>query len=62
MNGDLIHEVAFAIYAEFSRERDPERARRRFANLPTATREQFEREAKAASRVCEIFLQGAFAA
>lgn len=61
MNGDPVTEVAFAIYAEWSRERDPERARKRFARLPDATREQFEREAKAAMRVCEALGIGAFA-
>lgn len=50
---DLVTAVAFAIYREFSRERDPDRARRRFDDLKPATREQFEREAKAAIRVVE---------
>lgn len=59
---DIITEVAFAIYAEFSRERDPDRARRRFDWLKPAVREQFEREAKAAERVCAAFYQGGFPA
>jgi hypothetical protein len=58
---DEVEEVAFAIYAEFSRERDPDRARRRFEKMPDVTREQFEREAKAAIRVVDAIRQGAFA-
>lgn len=59
---DLVQHVAFAIYSEFSRERDPDRARRRFEKLPPATREQHEREAKAAIRICEAYFIGARAA
>lgn len=55
MSGDLIHETAFAIYREFSRERDPDRARRRFETMPELIREQFYAEAKAAVRVVEAF-------
>jgi len=55
VTGDLITETAFAIYREFSRERDPDRARKRFENLRPAVREQFEAEAKAAARVVETF-------
>lgn len=55
MTGDLITETAFAIYREFSRERDPDRARKRFENLRPVIREQFEAEAKAAVRVVETF-------
>lgn len=55
MNGDLIHETAFAIYREFSRERDPDRARRRFETMPEIIREQFYAEAKAAVRVAETY-------
>lgn len=62
MNGEPIYEVALAIYSTFVRERDPDRARRRFNNLKPAIREQYEAEARAASRVCEAYLQGAFAA
>lgn len=55
MNGDLLTETAFAIYREFARERDPDRARRRFENLRPVIREQFETEAKAAIRIVETF-------
>lgn len=57
MTGDLITETAFAIYREFARERDPDRARKRFENLRPVIREQFEAEAKAAVRVVEGFHQ-----
>lgn len=59
---DLVQAVAFAIYTEFARERDPQRAWRRFCWLPDAIREQFEAEAKAALRVAEAHFRGAFAA
>lgn len=55
---DRINEIAFAIYAEFSRERDPARARRRFERLPEHVLNQFKREAKAADRVSEAFRIG----
>lgn len=58
MSGDIIHEAAFAIYREFSRERDPDRARRRFEKMPAQIREQFYAEAKAALRVFEAFNLG----
>lgn len=61
MPSDLVFETAFAIYATWSRERDPDRARRRFTKMPAVTREQFEIEAKAAIRVCEAFNVGAHA-
>lgn len=56
---ELVTETAFAIYREFSREIDPDRARRRFEKMPAVTKEQFEREAKAAIRVVEAFNMGA---
>ena len=43
-----VREVALAIYTEFVRERDPGQALRRFNRAKPATRESFEREAKAA--------------
>jgi hypothetical protein len=52
---DLVTETAFAIYQQFARERDPDRARRRFENLKQPIREQFEAEAKAAIRIVEHF-------
>lgn len=52
---DLVEEVAFAIYREFARERDPDIARRRFDRLNQVTRDQFEAEAKAAIRVVEYW-------
>jgi hypothetical protein len=55
VTSDLVHETAFAIYREFSRERDPDRARRRFETMPEIIREQFYAEAKAAARVVETF-------
>jgi hypothetical protein len=61
MAGELVAETAFAIYSTWSRERDPDRARYRFERLPSAIREQFEAEAKAAIRVVEAHLQGQFA-
>ncbi len=57
MEADLVTETAFAIYREFSRERDPDRARKRFEGLKPAIRDQFETEAKAAIRVVEGFYQ-----
>ena len=57
---DLVTETAFAIYSTWSRERDPDRARRRFEKLPSVTREQFEAEAKAAIRVVEAHQQEQF--
>ena len=54
---ELVSETAFAIYQTWSRERDPDRARRRFEKMPIATREQFEAEAKAAIRVVETFMR-----
>lgn len=59
---DLVTFVAFAIYREWSRERDPARAERRFLKLKPPIRDQFEAEAKAAIRVCEAHFKGAFAA
>lgn len=56
---DLVTETAFAIYREFSRERDPDRARKRFEKMPAVTRQQFEAEAKAAIRVVETFVREA---
>lgn len=57
-----VQAIALAIYTEFVRERDPERALRRFNRLPQVTRESFENEAKAALRVAEAYLIGARAA
>jgi hypothetical protein len=50
---EIVSEVAFAIYSTWSRERDPDRQRRRFDKLPQPVREEFEAEAKAAIRVIE---------
>ncbi|WP_041544595.1 MULTISPECIES: hypothetical protein [Chelativorans] len=61
MQADLVSETAFAIYQTWSRERDPDRARRRFEALRPAIRDQFEAEAKAAIRVVEAFQQEQFA-
>jgi hypothetical protein len=61
VSADQVTEVAFAIYREFSRERDPERARKRFERMPEVTRQQFEAEAKAAISVCRAFNSGAYA-
>lgn len=58
MSGDMITEIAFAIYAEWSREADPRRARVRFDRLPPSVKESFEREARAAERVCRAFYEG----
>lgn len=52
---DLVTETAFAIYQQFARERDPDRARSRFEKLKAPIREQFEAEAKAAIRIVEHF-------
>lgn len=57
----MIAEAAFAIFHTWSRERDPDRARRRFENLKPAIREEFEAEAKAAARVIEAYNMGAAA-
>lgn len=57
---DRVTEVAFGIYQEFTRERDPERARARFEKLPNTTRRQFEREAKAAIRIADATRDGDF--
>ncbi|HEV7253831.1 MAG TPA: hypothetical protein VGN97_12165 [Mesorhizobium sp.] len=51
---ELINEGAIAIYREWSRERDPVRARQRFDRLRPAIREQFEAEAKACFRTFEM--------
>lgn len=59
---DIVQHVALAIYTEFVRERDPQRALQRFNRLPQPTREHFESEAKAAIRVCEAYFIGARAA
>ncbi len=61
MNTDVLTEAAFAIYAEFVRERDPARARHRFERLKPAIRQQYESEAKAAWRVFEAYRAGEFA-
>lgn len=58
---DPITEIAFAIYSTWSRERDPDRARRRFEKLPAPVREQFEAEAKAAKRVADALREEQFA-
>ncbi|PWJ80585.1 hypothetical protein C7441_112127 [Pseudaminobacter salicylatoxidans] len=58
MNGDPIHEAAFAIFREFSRERDPDKARRRFETMPQQNRDQHYAEAKACLRVFEAFRMG----
>ncbi len=57
----MLTEAAFAIYAEFVRERDPARARHRFERLKPAIRAQYESEAKAAWRVFEAYRAGEFA-
>lgn len=59
---DIVQHVALAIYTEFVRERDPQRALQRFNRMPDATREQFENEAKAALRVADAYYRGAHAA
>lgn len=59
---DIVQHVALAIYTEFVRERDPQRALQRFKRLPDTTRENFEAEARAAIRVCEAHFTGAYAA
>lgn len=59
---DIVKHVALAIYTEFVRERDPQRALQRFNRMPDATREQFEDEAKAALRVADAYYRGAHAA
>lgn len=50
---ERVTEVAFAIWQAFARERDPDRAGRRFDALRPAIRDQFETEAKAAIRVAD---------
>lgn len=61
MDGDLVTATAFAIYQTWSRESDPDRARRRFEALRPAIRKQFEDEAAAAIRVVEAYQQEQFA-
>lgn len=59
---DLVAEGALAIFKAWSRERDPDYARKRFERLKPAVRQQFEEEFKAAHRVSEAFLTGGFSA
>lgn len=58
LGDDLVGETAFAIWQAFVRERDPDRARKRFSRVPQATKEQFESEARAAIRVADGFRMG----
>ncbi len=55
MTEEAIHEAAFQIYWTFIRERDPERARQRWARIPERTRSQWIAEAKAAARVFDLY-------
>lgn len=56
---NVIHEAAFAIFQAFARERDPDKARRRFETMPEEVRMQFYAEAKAAWRVFENMREAA---